>query len=64
MQVAGIKNAKVSGLKGKNYLDKGVDAKNPPTKKETRDKVTFNGYVDSVYLDADDHTELDVGTGE
>lgn len=62
-EVAGVENAKVVGLKGLDYLDKVVDANNPPKKMETRDAVTFSGPVDSVYLKARDHVELDVGTG-
>jgi glucose-6-phosphate 1-epimerase len=46
-----------------NYLDKVVDSNNPPTKAESRDAITFSGPVDSVYLGARDHVELDVGTG-
>ncbi|KAL4552757.1 hypothetical protein Ndes2526B_g02667 [Nannochloris sp. 'desiccata'] len=62
-EVAAIDKAKVLGLKGLNYLDKVVDANNPPTKSESRDAITFSGPVDSVYLGARDHVELDVGTG-
>ncbi len=40
-----------------------VDANNPPKKKEDRDVVVFEGPVDSVYLNAGGHVELDVGTG-
>ena len=46
-----------------DYLDKVVDSNNPPKKSETRDAITFSGPVDSVYLSARDHVELDVGTG-
>jgi glucose-6-phosphate 1-epimerase len=46
-----------------SYLDKVVDSNNPPSKTETRDAVEFAGPVDSVYLKARDHVELDVGTG-
>lgn len=45
------------------YLDKTVDANNPPRNTETRDEISFSGPVDSVYLKARDHVELDVGTG-
>jgi hypothetical protein len=39
-------------------------ARPPPPKRETRDQVTFGeGLVDSVYLNAPEHVELDVGTG-
>ena len=62
-EVAGIDKARVTGLKGKTYLDKTVDANNPPSASETRDAVTFSGPVDSVYVDAGDYCELEVGTG-
>ena len=62
-EVAGVENAKVRGLKGLEYLDKTVDADNPPRSTETRDEISFSGPVDSVYLKARDHVELDVGTG-
>lgn len=48
---------------GLTYLDKGTDPKNPESKTETRDAIEFSSYVDSVYLNAPDHVELDVGTG-
>ena len=41
----------------------GKDPKNPETKVETRDAVTFPQYVDSVYLNAPNHVQLEVGTG-
>lgn len=63
LEVAGIDKARVLGLKGLDYLDKTVDANNPPKQVETRDAVAFTGPVDSVYLKARDHVELDVGTG-
>lgn len=63
IEVLHVGQAKVLGLKGLTFLDKGKDPKNPETKVETRDQVDFPGYVDSVYLDAPDHVELDVGTG-
>lgn len=63
LEVAGVENARVRGLKGLQYLDKTVDANNPPTKTEDRDEIAFTGPVDSVYLEARDHVELDVGTG-
>jgi len=63
IEVADIRTAKVSGLKGLTYLDKTADATNPPRAVEARDAVTFAGPVDSVYLGAPGHLELDVGTG-
>jgi hypothetical protein len=55
----------VRGLKGLSYLDKSKDPNNPTLSKETRDEVTFGAaLVDSVYVKAPEHVELDVGTGE
>lgn len=62
-EVAGIENARVSGLNGLNYLDKTVDANAPPTKMEDRESISFTGPMDSVYLEGRGHVELDVGTG-
>jgi len=62
-EVAGIDKAAVVGLKGKTYLDKVKDAENPPKAPDTNEVVKFKGPVDSVYLDAGDYVELDVGTG-
>lgn len=45
------------------YLDKVVDANNPPRQVDDREEVAFTGPVDSVYLKAKDYVELDVGTG-
>jgi hypothetical protein len=54
----------VRGLKGLSYLDKSKDPKNPTLSTEARDAVTFgSGLVDSVYVKAPAHVELDVGTG-
>lgn len=58
-----IKMLLLSLLVMQEYLDKTVDAKNPPRKTEDRDAITISGPVDSVYLKARDHVELDVGTG-
>jgi glucose-6-phosphate 1-epimerase len=64
IEVLSASKAKVRGLKGLTYLDKSADAKNPAKKVEARDAVTFgDALVDSVYLDAPPHVELDVGTG-
>lgn len=63
-EVAGLGNAGVRGLKGLTYLDKSEDPANPKEGKEEREQVTFgDGLVDSVYKDAPEHVELDVGTG-
>lgn len=63
IEVLHIGQATVSGLKGLTYLDKGKDPNNPETKVEDREKVGFTTYVDSVYLNAPEHVQLDVGTG-
>ncbi|GAX79977.1 hypothetical protein CEUSTIGMA_g7416.t1 [Chlamydomonas eustigma] len=63
IEVLSVDKAKVTGLKGLTYLDKGKDPKNPEIKVEDRDAVTFSSYVDSVYLAAPSHVELEVGTG-
>lgn len=63
IEVLSVDKAKVLGLKGLTYLDKGKDPKNPETKVETRDAVTFSSYVDSVYLNSPSNVSLDVGTG-
>lgn len=62
-EVLDVKKAKVTGLKGLTYLDKVKDPKNPSKQTESREEVTFSGPVDSVYLEAPDHVELEVGTG-
>ena len=51
----------LSRVPGLTYLDKGKDPKNPETKVETRDAITFGSYVDSVYLNAPNHVALEVG---
>jgi hypothetical protein len=43
-----IRKAAVRGLKGADYLDKTVDANNPPKAAETRDAVTFTGQAQQV----------------
>lgn len=63
IEVLSVEKAKVRGLKGLTYLDKGKDPKNPETKVESRDEVTFSSYVDSVYLNSPSNVSLDVGTG-
>mmetsp|Transcript_30045 Transcript_30045/g.77095 ORF Transcript_30045/g.77095 Transcript_30045/m.77095 type:complete len:372 (+) Transcript_30045:342-1457(+) len=62
-EVAGIQNATVRGLKGLTYLDKVVDAANPPSKEQTSESLSFSGPTDSVFLEAPEYLELDVGTG-
>jgi glucose-6-phosphate 1-epimerase len=64
IEVLDVKKAKVTGLKGLTYMDKSKDPKNPMIKKEDRDGVTFgDALVDSVYVKAPEHVELEVGTG-
>ena len=64
IEVLAISKAKVTGLKGLDYLDKSADGNNPTKRKEERDAITFgDALVDSVYLAAPAHVELDVGTG-
>ncbi len=54
----------VTGLKGLTLLDKSKDPKNPSKRTEERAAVTFGeALVDSVYLNAPEHVELEVGTG-
>lgn len=54
----------MTGLKGLTYLDKSKDPKNPAKGTEQREAVTFGkDLVDSVYLAAPEHVELEVGTG-
>ncbi|KAF8070973.1 putative glucose-6-phosphate 1-epimerase [Scenedesmus sp. PABB004] len=63
-EVLHISKAKVTGLKGLTYLDKSKDPKSPETKAESRDAITFgDALVDTVYLSAPEHVELEVGTG-
>uniref|UniRef100_A0A061S2K6 glucose-6-phosphate 1-epimerase n=1 Tax=Tetraselmis sp. GSL018 TaxID=582737 RepID=A0A061S2K6_9CHLO len=63
IEVAGIQNARVRGLKGLTYLDKVEDAANPAKRTQQEDLVAFSGPKDSVYLGAPEYIELDVGTG-
>eukprot|EP00958_Prasinococcus_capsulatus_P011586 scaffold1146_cov399-Prasinococcus_capsulatus_cf.AAC.75 len=51
---AGAASVKVKGLKGLSYLDKVVDANDPPSKTEERDDVVIEGPVDSVYIGSGD----------
>jgi len=63
-EVLDINVAKVRGLKGLTYLDKSKDPQNPEKKVEERDTFGFGeSLVDSVFLGAPEHLELDVGTG-
>ena len=41
-----------------------ADPKNPTKKREDRELVKFDGPMDSVYLNARNYVELDVGTGQ
>eukprot|EP00963_Diacronema_lutheri_P003714 scaffold287_cov337-Pavlova_lutheri.AAC.77 len=63
LEVAGVRNAAVKGLRGLKFLDKVADPENPKEGMETREKLQFEGPVDSVYMDAPEQVELDVGTG-
>lgn len=40
-----------------------ADANNPAQKTEDREAISFDGPMDSVYLAAPEHVQLDVGTG-
>ena len=52
------------GLSGKTYLDKNVDANNPPKKvQDSRDVFFGLDLVDRVYLDTEPETLLHVGSG-
>lgn len=63
-EVLDVEKAKVRGLKGLTFLDKSDDPTNPVEAVEERDEVTFGSkLVDSVYKDAPEFVELDVGTG-
>jgi glucose-6-phosphate 1-epimerase len=63
-EVLNAEKASVNGLKGLTYLDKSVNPKQPATKVEDREKVTFgSALVDSVYANAPDYVEVDVATG-
>ncbi len=49
---------------GLTYLDKSKDPQNPEKKVEERETFGFGeDLVDSVFLGAPEHLELDVGTG-
>lgn len=41
-----------------------ADPNNPSKKAQKEEVLTFNGPMDSVYLEAPDNVELDVGTGQ
>ncbi len=61
---AALPAVRVTGLKGKSYLDKVPDPKAPARRVETADAVTFGkALVDRVYLDTEAETLLEVGTG-
>ncbi|GAQ89495.1 aldose 1-epimerase family protein [Klebsormidium nitens] len=60
---AAIDKVKVSGLKGLQSLNKDPDPNNPIESKETRDEVTFPGFVDVMYKDAPEELILDSGLG-
>lgn len=61
---ASVTGAAVTGLKGCKTLNKDPNPKNPVVGKEERDKVTFPGFVDCIYLDAPNELHLDNGLGD
>ncbi|KAH9663103.1 glucose-6-phosphate 1-epimerase [Citrus sinensis] len=61
---ASVTGASVKGLKGCKTLNKDPDPKNPMEGKEERDRVTFPGFVDCIYLDAPSVVHLDNGLGD
>ncbi|KAH9711354.1 glucose-6-phosphate 1-epimerase [Citrus sinensis] len=61
---ASVTGASVKGLKGCKTLNKDPDPKNPVEGKEERDRVTFPGFVDCIYLDAPSVVHLDNGLGD
>mmetsp|Transcript_45075 Transcript_45075/g.134552 ORF Transcript_45075/g.134552 Transcript_45075/m.134552 type:complete len:330 (-) Transcript_45075:661-1650(-) len=63
IEVLGIELAKVKGLKGLKFLDKSKDPSKPEERIDEADAITFDSYMDRVYLNSPDHVELDVGTG-
>ena len=63
-EVLDLDTAAVKGMKGMKFLDKSQDSKNPTEKIEDREEVKFgDALIDSVYLDAPEYIQLDVGTG-
>ena len=51
-------------LKGKSYMDKEIDAKNPPLMTYDENRVTFGTkLVDSIFLNTDPEVLLHVGNG-
>ena len=51
-------------LKGKSYMDKEIDAKNPPLLTYDKDRVTIGTkLVDSIFLNTDSEMLLHVGNG-
>lgn len=62
-EVDHVSKAKVNGLQGLKTLNKVPDPKNP-TEGVMQDAVlTFDRHTDSIFLDAKDYVELEVGTG-
>ena len=54
----------IGNLKGKSYMDKEIDAKNPPLMTYDKDRVTFGTkLVDSIFLNTDPEVLLHVGNG-
>ncbi len=51
-------------LKGNSYMDKEIDAKNPPLMTSDNDRLTFGTkLVDSIFLNTDPEVLLHVGNG-
>ena len=51
-------------LKGKSYMDKEIDAKNPPLMTYDENRMTFGTkLVDSIFLNTDPEVLLHVGNG-
>ncbi|KAK9284935.1 hypothetical protein L1049_024116 [Liquidambar formosana] len=61
---ASVTGASVKGLKGCKTLNKDPDPTNPLEGKEERDVITFPGFVDCIYLDANNELDLDNGLGD
>ncbi|CAM6093044.1 unnamed protein product [Calypogeia fissa] len=61
---AKIEDVVITGLNGLKALDKHPVTKEPVETEETRDLVTFGGFVDRVYLDAPKRVVLRNGLGK
>lgn len=62
-EVDHVSKARVKGLQGLKVLDKVPNPNNPVEGTMDKEILEFNGHVDSVFLNATDYVELDVGTG-